>query len=87
MKENGYINATKIRNDAMKITGSKKPFKKWKINSNVNELMEEIYSSAGIPADELLITITGGKITEIRGTYVVRNLLQSSIAIDALTNI
>ena len=75
MKENGYINATKLCSDAMIQTGSKKPFKNWKANSNTKELIDVISAPAEISAGDLFITITGGKLTEIRGTYVHPELI------------
>ncbi len=72
MKSNGYINATKICNDAME-NGSKKPFKNWKTNANTDALMNEISSYTGIPADNELsvcVTTSSKNLTEIRGTYV-----------------
>ena len=71
MKENGYINATKLCSDAMVQTGSKKPFKNWKANSNTKELIDVISSDIEISASELLIPITTSSknLTIIRGTY------------------
>lgn len=74
MKANGYINATKICNDAKTKNGKKKEFKHWKENNTVNELINEISLLVDKPADQLFIAITGGK-NEIRGTYVHPDLI------------
>jgi KilA-N domain. len=44
MKENGYVNATKICSDANNETGSKKPIKNWCVNSNTKALLKEVAS-------------------------------------------
>ena len=75
MKENGYINATKICNDVHTKYGKKKEFKHWKSNKDATELMAEISSSVDLPTDDLMLTITGGKITSIRGTYAHPDLI------------
>ncbi|QGR54381.1 kila-N domain-containing protein [Moumouvirus maliensis] len=69
MKKNGFINATHL----CKYAG--KDFKHWKENKTAKFLIKELISSAGIPADEVIMTITGGKITKIRGTYVHPKLI------------
>ena len=50
-------------------TGSKKPLGHWKQNNSANESIDEVSSSCGIPHDDLMFVITGGKLPEIRGTY------------------
>ena len=77
MKENGYINATKICNDAITKNGNKKEFKEWLKINNSKFLIEEISSDGGIPPSELLIQIKSGskKLTEIRGTYAHPDLI------------
>ena len=47
MKENGYINATKLCNDAKTKNGTKKDFREWKKNSSTKELTKEISRSGG----------------------------------------
>lgn len=79
MKENGYINATKICNEYKTKNDRKKEFRYWKENSATNELLKEFSKYLQIPIDDLMIVITGGKITNIRGTYV-HPLLVTSIA-------
>ncbi|AFX93212.1 putative KilA-N domain-containing protein [Megavirus courdo11] len=69
MKKNGFINATNL----CKCAG--KDFKHWKENKTAKILIKELISSAGIPTDEVIMTITGGKITKIRGTYVHPKLI------------
>ena len=70
MKENGYINATKLCAEATTKNGNKKELKHWKANTDTKVIMDEISFEVGIPHDQLSITITGGKLTIIRGTYV-----------------
>ena len=70
MKKNGYINATKMCLCISEIVRIQKDFKQWKMTKNAKELTDEISSSVGIPTDDLMIIITGGKIEVIRGTYV-----------------
>ena len=74
MKENSYINATKICNDAKTKNGTRKEFRQWKENINANEIINEIVSSIGIPMDELLITPKNVS-NEIRGTYAHPDLI------------
>ncbi|AVG47936.1 KilA-N and DUF3627 domain-containing protein [Megavirus chiliensis] len=69
MKKNGFINATNLCKCASK------DFKHWKENKTAKILIKELISSAGIPTDEVIMTITGGKITKIRGTYVHPKLI------------
>ncbi|AQN68751.1 putative kilA-n domain protein [Saudi moumouvirus] len=69
MKKNGFINATNL----CKYVG--KDFKHWKENKTAKLLIKELISSAGIPSDEVIMTITGGNITKIRGTYVHPKLI------------
>jgi hypothetical protein len=77
MKKNGYINATKLCNDAMKETGSKKPFRNWYHNKDSKKIIDVIVASAEISADALFIEITGGKSEFIitRRTYVHSKLI------------
>ncbi|AQN67947.1 putative kilA-n domain protein [Saudi moumouvirus] len=69
MKKNGYVNATNLCKNI------KKEFYHWKENKNSKELIKELISSPDYPGDEPIITITGGKITKIRGTYVHPELI------------
>lgn len=70
MKKNDYINATKICNDAVTKNGTKKEFRYWKQNSNTDDVIEEISKTTGISTNDLMITVTGGKLLDVRGTYV-----------------
>jgi FtsZ-binding cell division protein ZapB len=74
MKENGYINATKICNDAKTKNGTKKELKHWKENSVTKDLMKEINGSVGYPTDPLFINIVKGP-NELRGTYAHPDLI------------
>ena len=69
MKDNGFINATKLCKNA----GS--DFYHWKETKKAKELINELISSPGIKGDEVISTITGGKLTEIRGTYAHPKLI------------
>ncbi|UMZ08498.1 KilA N family protein [Acanthamoeba polyphaga mimivirus] len=69
MKKNGYINATKL------CENSGKDFKNWTETKKAKKLIRELSSSTGISVELLAITITGGKLTEIRGTYVHPKLI------------
>src|SRR5271154_1630011 len=75
MKNNGYINATKICHDAKTKNGKRKQFKHWKESTNANLIMEEISIVVGAQTDDLLIPITGGQIVVIRGTYAHPDLI------------
>ena len=72
MKENGYINATKMCEYISEQTGSKKPFCNWTSNASAKELTNAVSSEVGILASELVNVIsTGSKnLTVVRGTYV-----------------
>jgi hypothetical protein len=72
MNDNNYINATKLCNNAILLTNSKKPFKNWKTNANTNKIIHEISLLTNISMDDLMIYRTTGSknLTEIRGTYV-----------------
>ena len=67
--DNGFMNATKLCKDGGK------EFRNWKANANAKELISAVSSSARIPADGILQTITGGKNVVIRGTYVHPDLI------------
>lgn len=86
MKENGYVNATKLCSDAKTKTGTKKEFKEWKKNASSKELMKALQndllsSGENLPGEksppEILIPITTGSKhhTEIRGTYAHPDLI------------
>lgn len=73
MKENGYINATKLCNNAGK------EFQFWMENKSSKELIKEV-RSVGIPTDskkephKLIIKVLNGS-TKLRGTYVHPKLI------------
>src|ERR1700756_2005991 len=65
MTQNGYINATKLCRD-----GGKR-FDNWLRNQGSKELIHELTKTYEIRGDEKsIITITGGRNSEVRGTYV-----------------
>lgn len=69
MNKNGYINVTKLCADAKTKTGKKKDFFNWKANSQSKALISDFSSLLGISRSELFLTIMGGRITKIMGTY------------------
>lgn len=70
MKKNGYINATKLCGTAKTKNGKNKEFKHWSRLSDTKETLNKISESINITVDDLMIIVTGGKISLIRGTYV-----------------
>ena len=71
MKKNGYINATNL----IHLASKNKKLNDWIRGKTACELINAISSSTNFSVDELLITITGGKIMEIRGTYTHPDLI------------
>lgn len=69
MINNGYINATKLCND-----GGKKLIH-WMENKHSKQLMKDFGKMIGLPKEELIIKINGGKLTKISGTYVHSSLI------------
>ena len=70
MKENGYINATKLCSEALTRNGKKKEFKYWSKLSDTNEKLNKISEYINITTDKLTIIIKGGQKPVITGTYV-----------------
>lgn len=75
MKENGYINATKLCIHVAEITGSRKVFRNWSMNTSAKDLIDSAACEAGIPASQLTIVVSSGKNQEIKGTYVHPDLV------------
>jgi regulator of replication initiation timing len=71
----GYINATHLCGLAENKDGIRKELFNWRKNTTSNELINEISSSLGTPADDLLRIVSGGQIIEIRGTYAHPDLI------------
>jgi len=70
MRENGFINVTKMCKEGGK------EFRKWKENKSSELFLEEVSSSARILAADILITINGGNQTLLtRGTYAHPDLV------------
>jgi len=61
---NGYMNATNLCKEAGK------EFFHWKANSISKEFIKETMLYLNMSIDELIITITGGQNTTIRGSYI-----------------
>jgi len=74
MKENGYINATKLCQDAMTETGSKKSFREWKRLKDYTYYTSAVSKLEGIPPNLLIIEITNNA-NLTRGTYVHPKLI------------
>lgn len=74
MKENSYINVTKICNDATTKNNGKKEFRQWKLLSVTHELLNEVSALVRIPPSELLIT-PKGLPNKLRGTYAHPDLV------------
>ena len=68
-KKTGYINATKLCRDG----GNH--FRTWIRNSNSEKLVQIVMSTYELTRNEVLITISGGRNTIIRGTYVHPDLI------------
>jgi hypothetical protein len=71
MKDNGYINITHMVHQA----NPNKRMHDWSRGKNSVELLNEVSTDAEISSDDLLIQISGGKITIIRGTYAHPDLV------------
>ena len=74
MRENGYINATKLCADAMINNNIKKEFKEWLKNDNSKMLIKEISLSTNIPSNKLVKTLRNAS-DGIKGTYVHPDLI------------
>jgi hypothetical protein len=72
MKENGFINATKLCGDAKTKSGTRKDFSEWKKNSSANEIINKI-KSGGNPY-QLLVNVVMGP-NDIRETYAHPDLI------------
>ena len=63
-EEDGYINGTNL------VKGAGKRFPHWTDNKQTKELIRETSRLTGIDVDELTDVVTGGRLTELRGTYL-----------------
>ena len=68
-KKTGYINATKLCKDGGK------EFFLWVQNNSSKNLIQLVMSKYGLTRDEVLISVSGGRNTLIRGTYVHPKLI------------
>jgi len=75
MKENGYINATKMIAVVKTKNGKKKELKHWNETASSKELIAEISAAVVCTTDDLTIVITGGNNQTICGTYVHHYLI------------
>jgi hypothetical protein len=73
IKSNGYVNATQMCNYISDVVNIQKRFRNWKATASSIELINALSSSAGIPADELLVELK--PCNELRGTYVHPKLI------------
>ncbi|AGD93036.1 putative KilA-N domain-containing protein [Megavirus lba] len=73
MKENGYINATKL----IHLASDKKKLNDWTRGKQAEEYITELSCDTGLTAAEILIPITTSSknLTEIRGTYCHPDLI------------
>jgi hypothetical protein len=71
----GYINATHLCGLAATDGGKSKKLNDYTRSDNAKSIIYEIVSSTGYPVDDLLKVITGGQITDIRGTYAHPDLV------------
>lgn len=69
MRDNGYINATKLCDKGGKL------FKLWKQNKSAEELLDEVSSVVGIPTTDLLTIVKGGNLPLTNGTYAHPDLV------------
>jgi hypothetical protein len=69
MINNGYINATKLCNDA------NKQLIHWMENKRSKEMIKDFGKFTGLSRDELVIKVNGGKLTKISGTYMHYTLI------------
>jgi hypothetical protein len=69
MRENGFINVTKLCKDGGKA------FIHWRETKTSKRFVNEVSSSIGILRDDILITITGGNQPLTRGTYAHPDLV------------
>lgn len=67
--EDDYVNATKLAATAGR------EYSSWTRSDRVDRLFQACSDSTGIPVDELSYLVKGGKITEIRGTYLHPKLI------------
>lgn len=74
-KKDGYINATRLCHDISKKLNTNREFKFWNRLDIAHELKKAVGSSVHMCTDDLLNTITGGQVQEIRGTYVHPDLI------------
>jgi hypothetical protein len=73
--DTGYINATHLCGLAESLTGRKREFFSWKRLDTATDLINEASAAIHICMADLLKTVTGGQITEIRGTYAHPDLI------------
>ena len=69
MKENGYVNATKMCDKI-----SNKRFRDWKSTKRTNDLINDLISMSADKSADPIITITTGE-NDLRGTYVHTDLV------------
>ncbi|BCS82505.1 putative KilA-N domain-containing protein [Cotonvirus japonicus] len=69
MDNNGYVNVTKLCNEAVTKNGKNKEFRQWKKTSEAKELMDEISKITKIPASKLLIQNLTSSENITRGSY------------------
>lgn len=67
--KDGYLNATKLSKAYLSKTGKTRKPSQWLLNKDTEDLIQQLSSSTGHPADQLVITVKGG-LNEQRGTFI-----------------
>jgi hypothetical protein len=73
-RETGHINATHLCKLGEADHGKSRKFNDWSRSGPACDLIGEL-ASTGIPVDDILKVVTGGKCVEIRGTYAHQDLI------------
>lgn len=68
--ENEYINATQVCKEATELYGVLKKYYDWKRLDGSKSFIKRFSEREGIPSNDLSYKVKGGRIPEIRGTYV-----------------
>lgn len=69
MTSNGNINATKLCQDGGK------ELKHWMENKSSKKMITDFCGYAGLPINEMVIKVNGGKLTKVSGTYVHSSII------------
>ncbi|BCS82504.1 putative KilA-N domain-containing protein [Cotonvirus japonicus] len=75
MNNDGFVNVTKLCNEAVTKNGEKKIFKDWVTTLEAKELMDELSKITGIPTTQLLVQNLTSSENITRGTYAHPDLV------------